>query len=60
MNDNGEITENQIDDLLARIDALQDLILCYRIGKNPTENTHKRLAETRRAEMAIRINLGRH
>lgn len=32
----------------ARVRALEDLLVCYRLGKRPSEALHRRLAETRR------------
>lgn len=33
--------------LLERIDALEGLLVCYRIGKNPTESLHRKLDRTK-------------
>jgi hypothetical protein len=40
--------------LLRRIDALQDLLVCHRIGRHPTEALWKRLDNTEKAEKGIR------
>jgi len=42
--------------LLARIDALQNLLSCYRIGSKPSEKLHKELEKTRLWEEEIREN----
>lgn len=43
--------------LLARIDALQALLACYRTGARPTEALFGRLARTEAAEHSIRAAL---
>ena len=40
--------------LFARIDALQSLLSCYRIGAKPSEKLHKELEVTRQWEEEIR------
>lgn len=43
--------------LLARIDALQKLLACYRIGGTPSESLHSELDRTRADEHDIRDHL---
>jgi hypothetical protein len=43
-----------VNNLFDRIDALQDLLMCYRIGKQPTEQLHQRLQRTQNAEVIVR------
>lgn len=40
--------------LLARIDALEGLLVHYRIGKPPSERLHEKLAYTKAGTAAIR------
>jgi len=35
--------------LWARIDALEQLLACYRVGKNPTEKLFTKLDKTKKA-----------
>ena len=35
--------------LWRRIDALEQLLVCYRVGKNPTEKLHTKLEKTKKA-----------
>ena len=37
------------DKLVERIKALEELLTCYRIGRNPTETLHRKLDETKQA-----------
>lgn len=39
--------ENRNKKLKARIEALEQLLVCYRIGKNPSEKLHKMLDKTK-------------
>jgi len=34
--------------LWERIDALEQLLVCYRVGKNPTERLHTKLEKTKK------------
>lgn len=40
---------NLVKILMSRIDALEQLLVCYRIGKNPTEKLHNQLDKTKKA-----------
>lgn len=40
--------------LLERIDALEGLLVCYRIGKHPTESLFRKLERTKADDMRIR------
>lgn len=44
----------EIDALLERIDALQELLICYRVGKNPSERLRDKLERTKDHEEHIR------
>lgn len=44
--------------LCARIDALQALLVCHRVGKHPSEALWKRLDNTEKAEKGIRERHG--
>jgi hypothetical protein len=39
----------QIKELEERIEALEQLLVCYRVGKNPSEALHRKLEETKQA-----------
>ena len=40
---------NSHDALVDRIEALEELLVCYRIGRRPTEKLHKKLDKTKAA-----------
>ncbi len=40
-------TENKL--LKERLEALEALLICYRVQKNPSEKLHKKLDKTKRA-----------
>ena len=44
-----EYFRNSHDALVERIDALEELLVCYRIGRRPTEKLHKKLDKTKAA-----------
>lgn len=44
----------EIDALLEQIDALQELLICYRVGKNPSERLHVKLERTKLREEQVR------
>ncbi len=41
--------EKQILNLKARNEALEQLLVCYRVGKNPSEALHRKLEKTKQA-----------
>lgn len=43
--------------LLARIDALEGLLVCYRISSRPSEGLFKKLEQTKAQEQAIRARI---
>lgn len=45
---------DDVKDLLARIDALQELLVCYRLTRRPTERLFNKLERTRVRELQIR------
>ena len=48
---------NLIKILMSRIDALEQLLVCYRVGKNPTEKLHTRLDKTKKALLANSLEI---
>ena len=39
----------RIKELEERIEALEQLLVCYRVGKNPSEALHRKLEKTKQA-----------
>lgn len=49
--------DRDVDDLLALVDALRGLLVCYRVGSHPSEALMKRLDKAKAAEVRIRARL---